>query len=200
MLKIFAVGTLKKGFPLHGEGLSNARFLGEYRTRERFPMLIAGPCYAPMVLDQPGTGRQIRGELYEISETSLPRLDALESVGQPGNTRIVVEVEPLGPGRACRAIVYVKSPELASPIHSGYLEDSRMAASFRPATASRPQIARALPDSRRTVLVQCVDAAIGRTRQPRSSDGGDHPAARVAVIEDLIDGRTGPVANPAVQS
>jgi gamma-glutamylaminecyclotransferase len=123
MVKIFAVGTLKRGFPLHDEGLSIARYLGEYRTRERFPMMIAGPWYAPMVLDQPGTGLHIRGELYEVPEASLSRLDALESVGEPGNTRTVVEVDPLGPGNACRAIMYVKSPELASPIHSGYLED-----------------------------------------------------------------------------
>jgi gamma-glutamylaminecyclotransferase len=123
MVKILAVGTLKRGFPLHNDGLSNARYLGEYRTRERFPMMIAGPWYAPMVLDQPGTGLQIKGELYEVSEAALSRLDALESVGQPGHTRTVVEVDPLGPGDTCQAIVYVKSPELASPIHSGYLED-----------------------------------------------------------------------------
>jgi gamma-glutamylcyclotransferase (GGCT)/AIG2-like uncharacterized protein YtfP len=83
MVKIFAVGTLKRGFPLHDEGLSDGTYLGEYRTRERFPMIIAGPWYAPMVLDQPGTGLQIKGELYEIPEVSLSRLDALESVGQP---------------------------------------------------------------------------------------------------------------------
>jgi gamma-glutamylaminecyclotransferase len=86
-------------------------------------LIASTPILAPMVLDQSGRGRQIKGELYEISEAALSRLDALESVGQPGNTRTVVEVDPLGPGDACRAIVYVKSPELASPIHSGYLED-----------------------------------------------------------------------------
>jgi gamma-glutamylaminecyclotransferase len=123
MVKIIAVGTLKRGFPLHNEGLSDGTYLGQYRTRERLPMVVAGPWYAPMVLDQPGNGLQIRGELYEISEASLSRLDDLESVGQPGNTRTVVEVEPIGSGHACRAILYVKSPELASPIHSGCLED-----------------------------------------------------------------------------
>jgi gamma-glutamylaminecyclotransferase len=143
MAKILAVGTLKRGFPLHEEGLSNARYLGEYRTRQRFPMIIAGPWSAPMVFDQPGTGLHIKGELYEISQASLARLDALESVGQPGNERPVVEVEPLGPGHACHAIVFVKSPELASPIHSGYLEDYQ---DHRFIPPRRP------PDSRRTVL------------------------------------------------
>jgi gamma-glutamylaminecyclotransferase len=144
MVKILAVGTLKRGFPLHDEGLGNARYLGECRTRERFPMIIAGPWYAPMVLDQPGTGLQIKGELYEIADESLSRLDALESVGQPGNTRTVVEVDPLGPGGACRAILYVKTPELASPIHSGYLEDYQDRRFIPPRGQSAPKGAPAL--------------------------------------------------------
>jgi gamma-glutamylaminecyclotransferase len=40
-MRIFAFGTLK-GFPLHAHGLNDAVFLGNYRTVERFPMLIAG--------------------------------------------------------------------------------------------------------------------------------------------------------------
>jgi gamma-glutamylaminecyclotransferase len=121
MVKVFAVGTLKRGFPLHEQGMSGANFLGRYRTRERYPMVVAGPWFAPMVLDQPGTGLQVEGELYEISEASLSRLDILESIGRPGNTRILIEIEPLGAGECQRAIVYVKSPDLALPIHSGYL-------------------------------------------------------------------------------
>jgi gamma-glutamylaminecyclotransferase len=75
-----------------------------------------------MVLDLPGSGLQIRGELYAVSHRSLSRLDVLESVGQPGNLRIITEVDPIGSGPRCSAIIYVKSPELASPVHSGYLE------------------------------------------------------------------------------
>jgi gamma-glutamylaminecyclotransferase len=125
MVKIFAVGTLKRGFALHELGLSDATFLGLYRTREPYPMMIAGPWFAPMVLDQPGTGRQIEGELYELPEPSLPRLDMLESVGQPGNTRTLIQIEPLGTGEPCSGIIYVKSPQVASPVHSGYLENYR---------------------------------------------------------------------------
>jgi gamma-glutamylaminecyclotransferase len=78
MIRVLAVGTLKRGFPLNVQGLADATYLGEYRMRERFPMIIAGPCpmiitrpwHAPGVLHQPGTGLQIRGELYEITDAS----------------------------------------------------------------------------------------------------------------------------------
>ncbi|HEX3500909.1 MAG TPA: hypothetical protein VHT04_16445 [Stellaceae bacterium] len=35
MISVFAFGTLKRGFPLHDEGLSDATYLGAYRTVER---------------------------------------------------------------------------------------------------------------------------------------------------------------------
>lgn len=120
--KVLAIGTLKKGFPLHDHGLRSARYLGDYRTRARYPMLIAGPWFAPMVLNEPGVGRQIRGELYELEDSALPSLDRLESVGKPGNFRELVEVEPVAGGPAISAFVYMKSRELAQPAHSGYLE------------------------------------------------------------------------------
>jgi gamma-glutamylaminecyclotransferase len=123
MKRIFAFGTLKRGFPLHAEGLGGAKYLGPYRTVERFPMFVAGPWFAPMMLDCPGTGLQVRGELYEIEDSRLTVLDTLESVGKPGNFRRLVQVEPIGQGRLCSAFAYIKSPELATPVHTGYLED-----------------------------------------------------------------------------
>jgi hypothetical protein len=43
-------------------------------------------------------------------------------VGIPGNFRASVTVEPIGDGVACLAIVYMKSRELAVPIHTPYLD------------------------------------------------------------------------------
>lgn len=120
--KILAIGTLKRGFPLHDQGLSGARYLGDYRTRARYPMLIAGPWFAPMVLNEPGVGRQLKGELYEVEDSALSNLDRLESVGKPGNFRELVEVEPIAGGPAIPAFVYMKSRDLAQPAHSDYLE------------------------------------------------------------------------------
>lgn len=122
--KIFAFGTLKKGFPLHDQGLSDARFLGIYRTRKRYPLLIAGPWFAPMMFNEPGVGRQIIGELYEVSDKAIENLDRLESVGEPGNFRAAIEVEPIeGGGSSCLALAYMKTRELADPIHSDHLHE-----------------------------------------------------------------------------
>jgi gamma-glutamylaminecyclotransferase len=119
-MKVFVFGTCKRGFPLH-YGLARAKFCGEYRTTQPFPMLIAGPWFAPMMFNEPGVGRQVTGELYEIDETYLDRLDAMESVGKPGNIRSSIEVAPLKGGAPCMAFAYMKSRALADPIHSDYL-------------------------------------------------------------------------------
>jgi gamma-glutamylaminecyclotransferase len=120
---VLAVGTLKRGFPLHDRGLAGARYVGAYRTVERYPMVIAGPWFAPMVLNRPGEGIRLRGELYEVDAAMLANLDALESVGQPGNFRIPVQVEAVGSDDIRSAYCFTKAPELANPRHSGYLED-----------------------------------------------------------------------------
>jgi gamma-glutamylaminecyclotransferase len=96
--KVFAFGTLKRGFPLHAEGLSGAVFVGDYKTRECYPMIIAGRWFAPMMFNEPGIGFHIIGELYAIDDKVLAKLDHMESVGIPGNFRVQIEVEPIDDG------------------------------------------------------------------------------------------------------
>ncbi|CAN7547977.1 gamma-glutamylcyclotransferase family protein [Neorhizobium tomejilense] len=120
--KVFVFGTLKRGFPLHEQGLSGATFLGRYRTRKRYPLLIAGPWFAPMMLNEPGTGCQIVGELYEVDDKTIGDLDRLESVGELGNFRLSIEVEPAEGGFPRLALAYMKARELAHPIHSDHLQ------------------------------------------------------------------------------
>jgi gamma-glutamylaminecyclotransferase len=120
--RVFAFGTLKRGFPLHDQGLSGAKFLGVYRTRERYPMIIAGPWFAPMMFNEPGLGRQVVGELYEVGDKAIENLDRLESVAEPGNFRVAIEVTPVGGGPSCLALAYMKARELADPVHSSHLQ------------------------------------------------------------------------------
>jgi gamma-glutamylaminecyclotransferase len=122
MVKIFVFGTCKRGFPLHEAALCDASFLGPCQTVERDPMLIAGPWYAPMLLPEPGRGLRVKGELYEIADSRLVEIDAIESIGKPGNLRIIVAIERRN-GQSCRAFAYAKSPALAAPVHSGFLDD-----------------------------------------------------------------------------
>ncbi|YCI03326.1 gamma-glutamylcyclotransferase [Ensifer sp. D2-11] len=120
--KVFVFGTLKRGFPLHDQGLSVATFLGVYRTRRRYPLLIAGPWFAPMMFNEPGMGCQVMGELYEVDDKTVEKLDGLESVGEPGNFRAAIEVEPIEGGPPCFALAYMKARELADPVHSDHLQ------------------------------------------------------------------------------
>jgi gamma-glutamylaminecyclotransferase len=122
MHRVFVFGTLKQGFPLHRLGLGDRPKRLDCRTVERFPMFIAGAWYAPMMMNEPGSGRQVRGELYEVDDAGLARLDKLESVGRPGNYRIVTDVEALDGSGRWPAFVYVKSRVLAIPIHSDWLD------------------------------------------------------------------------------
>lgn len=131
---LFVFGTLKRGFPLHGLALKDATLVGRYRTVSPYPMVIAGDRFAPMMFDEPGEGRQIDGELYEIPRHLLPTLDGLEGMGTPGNRRVPTRVAPIDGGRARRALAYVKDRALASPIHSEYMsvyEDRRFKPSAR---------------------------------------------------------------------
>jgi gamma-glutamylaminecyclotransferase len=121
--RVFVFGNLKRGFPLHEQGLRGARYLGACRTVERFPMFVAGPGYAPMMLNQPGAGLRVRGELYLIGAPSLSLLDTLESVGRPGNDRLVIAVAPVAGGATRAAHAFLKSAERAFPIHSARLDD-----------------------------------------------------------------------------
>lgn len=122
MSLVLAVGTLKRGFALHDRGLRGAPFLGLYRTVARFPFVIAGPWFAPMLLDAPGEGREVRGELYAVDAARLQRLDRMESLGRPGNLRRLIEVRPLGRGASLQAFVYPKHRRLAVPRWSGLLD------------------------------------------------------------------------------
>ena len=123
MHKVFAFGTLKRGFPLHERGLSGAAFLGRCRTLEAYPMFVAGPWFAPMMLDRRGAGTRVFGELYEVDDDRLALIDDLESIGKTGNFRRIIVVEHLERTGRHAAVVYMKSAELARPAHTGYLDD-----------------------------------------------------------------------------
>ena len=119
---LFVFGTLKRGFPLHERALGDAVFIGQARTVERYPMPIAGPWFAPMMLTEPGEGRSVSGEVYQIDDARLALIDGLESVDQPGNRRISIRVRMHRDGESVSAFAYLKDRFLADPVHSGLLD------------------------------------------------------------------------------
>jgi gamma-glutamylaminecyclotransferase len=65
-----------------------------------------------------------KGELYDITESQLPLLDALESVGLPGNFRKSIKICQEDDGLAgWLGVLHLKSADLAIPVHSGDLDE-----------------------------------------------------------------------------
>ncbi|MBE7184790.1 MAG: gamma-glutamylcyclotransferase [Methylobacterium mesophilicum] len=119
MTLLFVFGTLKRGFPLHS-AIDGARYLGLCQTVSPFPMMVAGHVYGPMMLDRPGRGLRIGGELYEAGGGVVASVEKAENNGDPGNYCRPIEVRMTG-GLVLRALACFKDARLARPRHSGYL-------------------------------------------------------------------------------
>lgn len=119
---VFVFGTLKRGYANHAEGMRTARFLGECRTLERYPLYVADRWYVPVLLAEPGTGYHIKGELYEVDSATLAELDEIESVHLPnGYRRDMIEVELSLTGERFRSFVYLKDRSQISVFHTNML-------------------------------------------------------------------------------
>lgn len=96
---IFTYGTLKRGFPNHNllvEMLStgDADFIGVYTTADKLP-LVCGPFKVPFLLNFPGSGHQVVGELYSVTDKALLRIDDLEGVTTGHYERMPVRIHGL---------------------------------------------------------------------------------------------------------
>lgn len=82
LTKVFVYGTLKRDQPNHHwfwkPQSGFARFLNTGRTVTKFPLLIGTRYNIPFLLNRPGIGHCIVGEIYEIDEMMLANLDVLE--------------------------------------------------------------------------------------------------------------------------
>lgn len=120
MVRIFVFGTVKRDFLCTTLGCA-ARHIAAPIAPPCLIHLIAGPWFAPTMFNETGVGRRVTGELYAADEILLANLDAIESVGKPGNVPISIAIDGLHGIRPCAAFVYVKARKLATPVHSGYL-------------------------------------------------------------------------------
>ncbi|XP_060536574.1 flap endonuclease 1 isoform X2 [Cylas formicarius] len=79
--KVFVYGTLKRGEPNH-ESFSKSgsyyKFLYNAKTSDKFPLIIATKYNIPFLLYRPGEGCQVKGEVYEVDDSVLKKLDILE--------------------------------------------------------------------------------------------------------------------------
>ncbi|XP_059826499.1 gamma-glutamylaminecyclotransferase-like [Hypanus sabinus] len=83
MTYVFVYGTLKKGQPNHhcmvNEALGKGQYCGRGVTMERYPLVVAGKYNIPFLLDEPGSGKLISGEVYAVDSRLLQYLDEFEN-------------------------------------------------------------------------------------------------------------------------
>jgi gamma-glutamylaminecyclotransferase len=109
---IFVYGTLKEGFPNFSRNVGR-RIAGEFRTTQPFPFYVVqlpNEDRAPWLMNRPGEGYQVSGQVFEVDSANLQAMDAFEEVGRPtGYVRVEVELEAVGEAPSVfRAHAYMK--------------------------------------------------------------------------------------------
>ncbi|MEP6792157.1 MAG: gamma-glutamylcyclotransferase family protein [Ramlibacter sp.] len=89
---VFVFGTLKEGFPNFAIN-RGTRVAGSFVTARPFPLYLVGERCSPWMIDQPGQGHVVAGQVFEVDGETLAQMDALERVDQPdGYRRLSIEV------------------------------------------------------------------------------------------------------------
>lgn len=82
LVHVFVYGTLKSGEPNHSwitETLNgSAQLISTGETTEKYPLVTATRYNIPFLLNLPGEGYRISGEIYAVDEAKLRHLDILE--------------------------------------------------------------------------------------------------------------------------
>ncbi|XP_055690788.1 troponin C-akin-1 protein [Lutzomyia longipalpis] len=80
--KLFVYGTLKRGEPNHYwlKKASNgyAKYICKAATTKKMPLVIATRYNIPFLLDKPGHGNYVAGEIYEVDDRMLDKIENLE--------------------------------------------------------------------------------------------------------------------------
>jgi gamma-glutamylaminecyclotransferase len=92
---VFVYGTLREGYP-NAHAMSGERIEGLFETVSTYPLLLAGPRCSPCLINEPGTGMLVCGELFRVSLATYAVLDDLERIVMPdGYRRRRIEVLPV---------------------------------------------------------------------------------------------------------
>uniref|UniRef100_A0A1L8E5V9 Gamma-glutamylcyclotransferase family protein n=1 Tax=Nyssomyia neivai TaxID=330878 RepID=A0A1L8E5V9_9DIPT len=129
--KLFVYGTLKRGEPNHYwlKKASNgyAKYICKAATTKKMPLVIATRYNIPFLLDKPGNGNYVAGEIYEVDDRMLDKIENLE--GRDLLTRCVQDMnmglqEGIVP---CHVFLLKNYPEYLDqlPYLSEYLNTAR---------------------------------------------------------------------------
>lgn len=101
MTKIFVYGTLMKGESNHSM-LSGADYLGNYRTQNKWGLISLGafPALVPHSV-------AVEGELYEVDDDTLSKLDRLEGVEHGMYQRRTINIYDMNTNEHVEADTYI---------------------------------------------------------------------------------------------
>ena len=140
MHRVFVYGTLKRGFPNFDAGMKGQRFIGRARTRDAYPLVVAGNWFSPILLYEPGVGRHVFGEAFEVSDQALAVLDRMEGTHLPnGYDRRKVSVESVDGGAVSDAWTYFKERARLDVIHTDGLDDYALDPRYVPPSERKPE-------------------------------------------------------------
>lgn len=124
---VFVYGTLKEGFPNFSKN-KGIRLLGVYRTVERYPLYLIGERFSPWLINKPGHGERVSGQLFEVDSDALATMDTLERTDlRDGYRRVALALESAQDdcNRLFSAFAYLKQAEHFEPsmVRAGCLSD-----------------------------------------------------------------------------
>ncbi len=122
---VFVFGTLKQGFPNH-HIIAQQSLLGEYETAQPYPLYLVGERHSPWMLDQPGQGLKVTGQVFKVDDDSLAAMDKLERIHcADGYRRLTISVIKKHSNIKTKAFCYLKPPQQINrtAIHSGLITE-----------------------------------------------------------------------------
>jgi putative hydrolases of HD superfamily len=94
---VFVFGTLQQGFPNFACN-RGVRLPGDFQTCEARPLFLVGERCSPWLIDVPGHGHRVCGQVFEVDDNTLAAMDSLERVDAPDGYRrrtLAVERVPI---------------------------------------------------------------------------------------------------------
>jgi gamma-glutamylaminecyclotransferase len=108
---VFVFGTLKEGFPNFATN-RGTRIRGEFSTCAAYPLYLVGERHSPWLVDEPGKGVPVTGQIFRVDADTLAAMDKLERVSEPdGYRRKLLELKGGEPSSVVAAYAYLKLTE-----------------------------------------------------------------------------------------
>lgn len=108
---VFVFGTLKEGFPNFATN-SGTRVPGVFRTAAAYPLYLVGERHTPWMIDAPGEGKPVAGQLFRVDDAALAAMDRLERVQEAdGYHRATITLQDARGGTVL-AYAYLKRAQL----------------------------------------------------------------------------------------